>query len=90
MCFLIILIYLIIGSLCSALVYAYSCKEYKKKQGIKGSRVERNDMTWEEYSKENEVTEFCTITLFFLDLCYSYMCNSSCSILCTKRNKESL
>ena len=65
MAFLIILIYLIIGSLCSALVYAYNCKEYKKKQGIKGSRVERNNMSWKEYSKENEVTEFCTATLFF-------------------------
>ena len=65
MTFLFILAYLIIGSLCGFLVYAYNCKEYKRKQGVKGSRVERNNMTWKEYIKENEVIEFCTVTLIF-------------------------
>ena len=59
MVILILLIYFIIGSLCSAAVYAYNCREYKRLQRIPGSIVERNNMTWEKYSKENEVTEFC-------------------------------
>lgn len=65
MVFLFILIYIIIGSLCSALIYAYNCKEYKRKQKIEGSRVARYRLTWSEYSKENEVTEFCIITACF-------------------------
>ena len=59
---LIIFIYIIIGSLCSAAVYVYNCREYKRLQGIPGSRVERYHLTWSEYSKENDVTEFCVFS----------------------------
>ena len=65
MVILIILIYIIIGSLCSASVYAYNCREYKRLQGIPGSRVERYHLTWSEYSKDNEVTEFCVFAFLF-------------------------
>lgn len=60
--FLGILIYFIIGSLCSAAVYIYNCKEYKRLQRTEGSRVERYHLTWSEYSKDNEVAEFCVFT----------------------------
>ena len=56
------LTYIIIGSLCSIAVYAYNCKEYKRLQRTEGSRVERYRLTWSEYSKENEVAEFCVFT----------------------------
>ena len=62
MVILILLIYFIIGSLCSIAVYAYNCKEYKRLQGIPGSRVERYHLTWSEYSKDNDVAEFCVFT----------------------------
>ena len=62
MVILILLIYFIIGTLCSAVVYAYNCKEYKRLQRTPGSRVERYHLTWSEYSKDNEVTEFCVFT----------------------------
>ena len=65
MTLLIILTYVIIGLVCSAAVYIYNCREYKRLQGVPGSRVERYHLTWSEYSKDNEVAEFCVFAFLF-------------------------
>ena len=65
MVILVLLIYIIIGSLCSATVYAYNCKRYKDMLADPNSEVSRYNMSWNKYSYDNEISVLCGLILFF-------------------------
>lgn len=65
MVILIILIYIIIGSLCSIVVYAYNCKRYKNMLADPNSGVRRYHMSWNNYCIDNEVSLICTLAFCF-------------------------